>query len=90
MPQYIVTLTDIEDMALSYETHDQQGWIDNAAHNRCRIAIDDIAKIAVEKCFEQNIPVPATKELTVVLAFEQGWVKTVEQRLNESQQSPTA
>jgi hypothetical protein len=92
MIQYTVTLTEVEDMALSYETHDQQGWIDNAVHNRCRIAIDDIAKIAVEKCFEQNIQVPATKELTVQLAFEQGWVKTVTKRISEQMQNqpPTA
>ena len=89
MAQYVVTLTDIEDMALTYETHDPQDWIDNASHNRCRIAIEDIAKIAIEKCFEQNIPVPATKELTVRLAFDQGWVKTVSERINDLQLPPT-
>jgi len=89
MVQYVVTLTDIEDMALSYETQDQQDWIDNAVHNRCRIAIEDIAKIAIEKCFEQNIPVPATKELTVRLAFDQGWVKTVTERINDLQLTQT-
>jgi hypothetical protein len=87
---YTVTLTDAENAALAYETASQQDWIDNAVHNRCRIAIDDIVKIAVEKCFEQNIQVPATKEETVALAYEQGWIKTVEQRIAESQtlQSP--
>jgi hypothetical protein len=81
---YTVTLTDAENQALAYETASQQDWIDNAVHNRCRIAIVDIVKIAVEKCFEQNIQVPASKEETVTLAYEQGWIKTVAQRIAES------
>ena len=87
---YTVTLTDAENAALAYETASQQDWIDNAVHNRCRIAIDDIVKIALEKCFEQSVQMPATKEETVALAYERGWVKNVAQRNAESQllQSP--
>ncbi len=47
---YTVTLSDAEDKALSYVAYSQQDWIDNAVHERCRIAIDDIVKICVEKC----------------------------------------
>jgi hypothetical protein len=85
MAQYTVTLTDVEELALSHVVLDHQWWIDNAVHERCRAAIDDIAKIAVEKCFELSIQVPANKEATVQLAFDQGWVKSVAQANKEGQ-----
>ena len=77
MAQYIITLSDVEELALSHVVLDHQWWINNAIHERCRTAIEDIAKISVEKCFELNIPVPASKEATVQLAFDQGWIKSV-------------
>lgn len=87
--EYTINLTTAQNLALSHEAVSQQEWIDNVVHNRCRIAIDDIVKIAIEKCFEQNIQVPANKEETVILAFEQGWVKTAAERNTESDKSLT-
>ena len=49
MPDYTVTLTDAEDKALRHVAVDPQDWIDNAVHNRCRIAIDDIYNAEVER-----------------------------------------
>jgi hypothetical protein len=43
-------------------------------HERCRIAIEDIVKICVEKCLENNIQIPGSKDAMVELAFESGWV----------------
>ena len=73
---YTVTLTQAEDMALSWAALSQQEWIDNAAHNRCRIAIEEIVKICVEKCLETGTQIPGSKDDMVLLAFEKGWVKT--------------
>ena len=39
---YTITLTEAEDLALQYVAADPQDWIDNAATNRARIAIDEI------------------------------------------------
>lgn len=89
MTEYTINLTTAENLALSYEAASQQEWIDNVVHNRCRIAIDDIVKIAIEKCFEQNIQVPPNKEDTVVLAFEQGWVTSAADRSAEAEKLPT-
>lgn len=72
--QYTVTLTDTEDKALSAFALSQQEWIDNAAHERCRIAIDEIVQLTVRRCLETNTPIPSSKEAMVDLAFEQGWV----------------
>jgi hypothetical protein len=71
---YTITLSNAEDLALSYVAYSQQEWIDNAVHERCRIAIDEIVKICVEKCLETGTPIPSSKDAMVELAFEKGWV----------------
>ena len=80
MTQYNITLSAAEDKALSYTAISQQDWIDNAVHERCRIAIDEIAKICVEQCLANNIQIPGSKEAMVDLAFQNGWVITAAQR----------
>lgn len=74
MTQYTLNLTNAEDKALSYVASSQEEWINNAVKERCRISIDEIAQIAVDKCFENNIQVPSSKDDLVILAFDQGWV----------------
>ena len=74
--EYTITLTEAEDKALSHVALSQQDWIDNAVHERCRAAIDEIVKICVEKCLETNTQIPSSKDDMVLLAFEQEWVKT--------------
>jgi hypothetical protein len=71
---YTITLSDAENKALSFAAINQQNWIDNAVHERCRIAIDEIAKICVEQCLANNIQIPGSKEAMVDLAFQNGWV----------------
>ena len=87
MATYQITLTEAEDKALSYVSLSQLDWIENVAKNRCRIAIDEIVKICVEKCLETNTQIPGSKEEMVLLAFQQNWVKTVaevsEERSNQ-------
>lgn len=80
MSQYTITLSSAEDKALSYAAMSQQDWIDNAVHERCRIAIDEIAKICVEQCLANGIQIPGSKEAMVDLAFQNGWVITAAQR----------
>jgi hypothetical protein len=85
--EYTITLTEAEDKALSYVALSQQDWIDNAIHERCRVAIDEIVKICVEKCLETNTQIPGSKNDMVLLAFENGWVKTGVEQNNESTQT---
>ena len=82
---YKITLTDTEDKALAYAAGSQQDWIDNVIHNRCRIAIDDIVKIAVDKFLEAGESMPGDKDQIVAIAFDRGWVKTAAQRNLEAQ-----
>ena len=80
MTIYTTTLTAAEDAALSHIALSQQDWIDNAVHERCRIAIEEIVALTVEKCLETETQLPGTKDDIVMLAFERGWVKPTEQR----------
>jgi hypothetical protein len=76
MTTYTIELSAAEDAALSYVSFSQQDWIDNAVHERARIAIEEIVALTVQKCLETNTPIPGSKDAIVELAFDQGWVKT--------------
>jgi hypothetical protein len=71
--EYKINLSTAENLALSSVALSPQEWIDNSVHERCRIAIEDIVKICVEKCLENNIQIPGSKDAMVELAFESGW-----------------
>ena len=82
---YTITLTAAEDAALSHVALSQDDWIQNAVHERCRIAIDEIVALTVQKCLETNTQIPGSKEAMITLAFEQGWVKAAAQRQAEAE-----
>lgn len=87
---YTITLTASEDAALSYAAMSQDDWIQNAVHERCRVAIEEIVGITVQKCLDNNVQLPGTKDAIVALAFERGWVKTVAQRQAEAEAAQAA
>jgi hypothetical protein len=87
---YIITLTAAEDAALSYAAFSQDDWIQNAVHERCRIAIEEIVALTVQKCLDNNVQLPGTKDAIVALAFERGWVKTAAQRQAEAEAEAAA
>jgi len=84
MTTYTVTLSEAEDLALGYVAYSQDNWIQTAAHERCRVAIEEIVRICVEKCLENNIQIPGSKEDMVLLAFEQAWVISSADRIAAS------
>jgi hypothetical protein len=84
---YTIILTSAEDAALSAVAFSQQDWIQNAVHERARIAIEEIVGITVQKCLETNTPIPGSKDAMVELAFTNGWVKTAAQRQAEAAQT---
>ena len=87
---YTITLTETENAALKYAAFFPDDWIQNAVHERCRIAIDEIVQITVQKCLETSTPIPNTKEEIVALAFEQEWVKSAADRQAEAEAQQTA
>lgn len=84
MVNYKIELTGTEDLAMQYAALDVDDWIQNVVHDRARIAIDEIVRIAVDKFLAQGQSIPGSKEEIVAAAFANGWVKTVAQRNAEA------
>ena len=76
---YTITLTNAQQKALEYVSYDPQEWIENAVYNRCRIAIDEIVAIEVERITSQGGELSGTKE-DIVLAAP---IKSVRERQQE-------
>lgn len=81
--EYTVTLTAAEDKALAAVAFSQQDWIDNAVKERCRLAIEEIVGLVVQKCLESGVSIPGSKDEMVELAYAQGWVKSAADRQAE-------
>jgi hypothetical protein len=65
---YTITLSDAEDKALSIVAASQQDWIDNAVHERCRIAIDEIVNDEVQRKLAAGEPITGSKNDIVMAA----------------------
>lgn len=66
--KYTITLTDAEDKALSVVALDQNEWIQNAVHERCRIAIEEIVQAEVQRLLAEGKPITGTKDDIVLAA----------------------
>jgi hypothetical protein len=69
MPKtYTVTLSDAEDKALHIVAASAQDWIDNAVHERCRVAIEEIVNLEVQRKLAAGEPIIGSKEDIVMAA----------------------
>lgn len=84
MVSYTIELTQTEDLAMQYAAVSVQDWIDNAAHERARIAIEEIVKIAVDRYLELGESIPGSRDEIVAQAFAREWVKTAAARNAEA------
>ena len=62
MATYTITLSDAEDKALHAVALSAQDWIDNAVHERCRIAIDEIVNAEVQRKLAAGESITGSKE----------------------------
>lgn len=62
MTTYTITLSDAENKALGFVAVSQQEWIDNAVHERCRLAIEEIVNAEVQRKLAANETISGTKE----------------------------
>jgi hypothetical protein len=65
---YTITLTDAEDKALHIVALSAQDWIDNAVHERCRIAIEEIVNAEIQRKLAANETISGSKEDIVLAA----------------------
>jgi hypothetical protein len=68
MATYTITLSDAEDKALHVVALSAQDWIDNAVHERCRIAIDEIVNAEVQRKLAAGEAITGSKEDIVIAA----------------------
>ena len=78
-----VELTEAETKALSYVTADPQEWVQNAAKERARLAIEQIFQMEIARMLADpnTTSVPADKE-AVVLAADL-WPQTLDEPQSE-------
>ena len=76
---YTVTLSDAEDKALGVAAFSQQDWIDNAVHNRCRIAIEEIVAAEIQRKLDAGETITGSKEDIVMAADVQSVAQKSEQ-----------
>lgn len=65
---YEVVLSDAENKALGFIAASQQDWIDNAVHERCRIAIEEIVAAEVQRKLAAGETISGTKDDIVMAA----------------------
>lgn len=68
MTTYTITLSDAEDKALGHVAYSQEEWINNAVHERCRLAIDEIVNAEVQRLLAEGQPIVGSKEDIVLAA----------------------
>jgi hypothetical protein len=62
MTTYTITLSSAEDKALHSVAMSAQDWIDNAVHERCRIAIEEIVAAEVQRITASGGTLSGSKE----------------------------
>jgi hypothetical protein len=65
---YTVTLSDAEDKALGFVSVSQDDWIQNAVHERCRVAIEEIIAAEVQRLLAAGQSITGTKDDIVLAA----------------------
>ena len=68
MATYTITLSDAEDKALGIVAFNQNSWIQNAVHERCRVAMEEIISFEVQRLLAEGSPIPGTKDDIVMAA----------------------
>lgn len=66
--QYTITLSDAENKALGCIAASQEDWINNAVHERCRLAIEEIVAAEVQRKLAAGETISGTKDDIVMAA----------------------
>jgi hypothetical protein len=66
MANYTIELSSVEEKALHYVALNANDWIQNAVHERCRLAIEELANDEIKRLFDAGIPISGTKDEIVL------------------------
>lgn len=68
MATYTINLSDAEDKALGVVAFSQDDWIQNAVHERCRIAMEEIVAAEVQRLLGEGKSITGSKDDIVLAA----------------------
>ena len=68
MAIYTITLSDAENKALGVVAFSQDDWIQNAVHERCRIAMEEIVAAEVQRLLGEGKSITGSKDDIVIAA----------------------
>lgn len=83
MATYTITLSDAEDKALGVVAFSQDDWIQNAVHERCRIAMEEIVAAEVQRLLGEGKSITGSKDDIVMAAP----IQSAAERQAEAQQA---
>lgn len=63
---FTVELSDAEKKALEYVSVSANDWIQNAVHERCRLAIEEIVQEEIKRKLDAGEPIAGTKDEIVM------------------------
>ena len=66
MPTYTIELTDVEQKAMEYISTDVDFWIQNAVHERARIAIEEMVQTHIQEKLAKGEAISGTKDQIVM------------------------
>lgn len=81
MATYTITLSDAEDKALGVVAFSQDDWIQNAVHERCRIAMEEIIAAEVQRLLGEGKSITGSKDDIVMAAP----IKSAAERMAEAE-----
>ena len=86
MATYTITLSNAQDKALHVVALSAQDWINNAIHERCRTAIDEIVNAEVQRKLAASEPITGSKD-DIVMAADVETAAERQARLEAERQS---
>jgi len=68
--EFIVQLSDAETKALEYVAFNAQEWIENVVRERCRVAMEEIFQLEVQRMLKDPLisEIPADRDAVVLMA----------------------
>ena len=66
MPKYTIELSDVEQRAMEYISTDVDFWIQNAVHERARLAIEEMVQTHIQDKMTKGEAISGTREEIVM------------------------
>jgi hypothetical protein len=87
MPTYTITLTDAEQKGMEYISTDVDFWIQNAVHERARLAMEELVADHVKDTLAVGGAVSGTKE-DIIMASKMPNAKARNEKIKDQMRPP--